>query len=306
MSVLILEAEQKQALAITQSLGARGISVTCVSCNPSAPSFYSKYCKERFISPLSKNEDSYLDFLLDIVRKKKYELLIQCSDMSTECISREREKLSPFIKFLLPSHDTVMLSLHKDRLMKFCHEKNILTPETYFPQEKEDVINLNGNLNYPLVLKGTRGASASNVRYAKSKYDLLYNYIELKERAPEVIIQKYIRGENRNFYAVCKEGELIAFFMFRVLRSYPTTGGTPAKAISFFDEDLKNIAKKVVRELNWTGFLNIDFIKDDKDGQYKLLEINPRFGGTISLPRACGLDFPFIVYKQPLITRLKL
>lgn len=297
MSVLITEVEGKLGLAITQSLGRKGISVSCLSNNPSAPAFYSKYCKEKFVSPAVEDKDSYINFLLDIVKRNKYELLITCSDADTEYISEIRESLYSYITFLLPDHETVMRVLNKDKLMRFCVEKNFAIPKTEFPKNIEDVITFNGQFDYPLVLKGTRGAGAQNVEYAHSKYELVYKYIELIEKAPQAIIQEYIPGDNYCWYGLCDSGKVISFFMYRILRSYPVTGGTPAKAVSMYDEALNKYAAGIIEALNWSGMINLDLKKDKNNGQYKLMEINPRFGGTTPLAIASGIDFPLQLYK---------
>ena len=186
MSVLITEAETKQGLAITQSLGRKGIAISCLTSNPSAPCLYSKYCKEYFISPRLEDKDSYIRFLLGIVKNKKYDLLISCSDLTTEYISEKRESLLSFARFLLPSHQTLMCALNKDKLMRFCQGRNLSMPKTFYPKTIGQVKTFNGRLNSPLVLKGTRGSGAAQVRYAKSKRELISSYIELKKEVSKI------------------------------------------------------------------------------------------------------------------------
>jgi len=297
MRVLITDSELKQALAITQSLGRKGIAVSCLSSNRAASSFYSKYCQEKFISPYLSDKENYINSLLEIVKNKKHELLFTCSDAATEYISELRGKLIRYIGFVVPDHENIVLALNKDKLMRFCQERGFPIPRTAYPKSRQDILALDGEVNYPLVLKGSRGACAQHVRYAESKDELLAAYSELKGKAPEVIIQEYIAGDNYGYYGLCDEGEVFAFFIFKTIRSYPATGGTPSKAISFYDAKLEEFARKILRELHWSGFVNIDFMKDTRDGEYKLLEINPRFGGTTPLAISCGVDFPMLLYE---------
>jgi predicted ATP-grasp superfamily ATP-dependent carboligase len=296
MRVLITEAEVKQATAIAQRLGRRGVEITCLSSNPGAPAFYSKYCSERLSSPFVAHKEDYIKRLLAIVRTGKYDVVIPCSDAATTYLSELKEELSPHVAFAVAGHENLLRSLHKDRFMKFCDEKGFPIPKTFFPKTREDVLRLAGELDYPLVLKGSRGASSENVRHAGSSEELINAYDEIKDRAPAVIIQECVVGEQSCFYSVCDRGDILTAFMCKTLRSYPVTGGTPGKAMSFYDEKLVELAAKVLKELRWSGMVNIDVMKDAHSGEYKILEINPRIPGTLSLAIASGVDFPALIY----------
>jgi hypothetical protein len=44
--------------------------------------------------------------------------------------------------------------------------------------------------------------------------------------------------------------------------------------------------------LNWHGVAMVEFRRDDRDGEYKLMEVNPKFWGSLDLALAAGADFP--------------
>jgi predicted ATP-grasp superfamily ATP-dependent carboligase len=45
-----------------------------------------------------------------------------------------------------------------------------------------------------------------------------------------------------------------------------------------------------------SGMVEVEFKYDQRDGQYKLLDINARPWGWHALCRSCGLDFPYVQY----------
>ena len=47
----------------------------------------------------------------------------------------------------------------------------------------------------------------------------------------------------------------------------------------------------MVRALDWHGAVDFDFLRD-ATGQYLLLELNPRFSGTINFACKMGVDLP--------------
>lgn len=85
----------------------------------------------------------------------------------------------------------------------------------------------------------------------------------------------------------------MAYYMQRV--EYKHSKGMPAMAYSSKDPDLLAVSKRLIKELGWTGAVNLDFIKGS-DSEYKLMEINPRFGASTCFAYRLGIDLPFIFY----------
>src|SRR5262249_10470047 len=50
-------------------------------------------------------------------------------------------------------------------------------------------------------------------------------------------------------------------------------------------------AEKLMAALNWHGVAMVEF-KMDSDGQYWLMEINPRLWGSLALSIDAGVNFP--------------
>jgi carbamoylphosphate synthase large subunit len=44
----------------------------------------------------------------------------------------------------------------------------------------------------------------------------------------------------------------------------------------------------------WEGPVEVEIIIDERVGKPKIIEINPRFAGSISFPIQCGVNFPYI------------
>jgi predicted ATP-grasp superfamily ATP-dependent carboligase len=48
-------------------------------------------------------------------------------------------------------------------------------------------------------------------------------------------------------------------------------------------------------KLNWHGVAHIDFVAC-KEGDFKLIEVNPRLWGALALSTFAGVDFPYLWY----------
>ena len=54
---------------------------------------------------------------------------------------------------------------------------------------------------------------------------------------------------------------------------------------------------KLLDALKWYGIAMVEFKLDQKDGVPKLIEVNPRFWGSMSLAIHPGVDFPYLLYR---------
>jgi len=113
------------------------------------------------------------------------------------------------------------------------------------------------------------------------------------------IIQEYI-PDGEGTYGVGLllnfESEARASFVYKRLRSYPVSGGPSTLRESVKREDLQEIAESLLKSLGWTGIAHMEFKIDPRDGKAKLLEVNPRFWGSLHLAIESGVDFPFLLY----------
>jgi predicted ATP-grasp superfamily ATP-dependent carboligase len=50
----------------------------------------------------------------------------------------------------------------------------------------------------------------------------------------------------------------------------------------------------MVNEFNWSGIIHIDLRYDEYDKQIKVIEMNPRFWGSLPASFFAGVNFPYI------------
>jgi predicted ATP-grasp superfamily ATP-dependent carboligase len=58
------------------------------------------------------------------------------------------------------------------------------------------------------------------------------------------------------------------------------------------------LGTRLLKALGWYGIAMVEFKFDPRDNIPKLMEINPRFWGSLSLPIASGVDFPYLLCKM--------
>ena len=61
---------------------------------------------------------------------------------------------------------------------------------------------------------------------------------------------------------------------------------------------MRKTAEDLLAALGWVGVAMAEFKVDPRDGRPKLLEVNPRFWGSLNHAIVCGVDFPWLLYRM--------
>ena len=294
MKVLITDGNFKHTLAAVRSLGKRGINVTVLSDLRFSISFYSKYCKNRIIVPDPKKNASYSGRILDIVKNGNYDVLLPISFASVYQVSKIKDELEQYVKVPIADGQSLEIAGTKNLTVKFAEKIGISVPNTFYPKNTKEVLSLSKNLEYPVVVKGAE--DSGYVGYANSPEELISKYTKIHKYCP--IIQEYISGEGYGFFALYNHGVSRAIFMHKRIREYPVTGGPSTFAESIYDPKLKELGLKMLDYLNWHGVAMVEFKKNSKNGDFVLMEINPKFWGSLEIAIASGVDFPYLACEM--------
>lgn len=66
---------------------------------------------------------------------------------------------------------------------------------------------------------------------------------------------------------------------------------------SVWRPDLVDMTVQMLQKAGWSGIAEAEFMIDPRDGTPMLLEINPRFWGSLQLAIQCGVNFPYLLYR---------
>lgn len=302
LNALISDGSGGTALTIVRSLGRRDLKITVGARRNYIPSFFSKYCKERFIhtSP-KKNETKYLKEMLQKVKETNYDVLFPLGTPEMQVISKHRDKFKPYVKIPLVDYDTLERANDKAETIKIAMENDIPCPKTYFIEDFSELREIKNTLEYPVVIKPRKSTGSKGLCYVGSKDEFLSCYERVARNYRNPLIQEYIPqgGDTYGLEALFnKNFEPRALFVHKRLREYPVTGGPSTLRESVDNPEIKKLGVKLLKAFNWYGLAMVEFKMDPRDNKPKLMEINPRFWGSLPLAIASGVDFPFLLYKM--------
>jgi predicted ATP-grasp superfamily ATP-dependent carboligase len=302
MKILILDGGNQNTLAIVRYLGRhKDLELHVVGYNSLSQACYSKFADKKVFFPSPKKDPSgFYEALLIQLKKEKYDLLMPVGFLSFEVCMQHKEEIKKHTHVTLTNDESFALASNKNKTYRFAQENGIACPKTYFLKSKADIKIL--ETPFPIVIKAPFEMGKNVVEYAHSKnemiekFEMLCNTYDFKE--PDLpVVQQYIIGEGFGFFAYYEEGKCIKKFMHRRIREYPVSGGASVCAESFYDEKLEENGKKMLDLVKWNGVAMVEF-KKHSDGEYKLMEINPKFWGSLELALASGVDFPYCLIQQ--------
>jgi predicted ATP-grasp superfamily ATP-dependent carboligase len=222
-------------------------------------------------------------------------------EVSTQMLLiKHREEIEKYTRLPFAGYDLISHVQDKGWLMKFAISHNISCPETFFPDNPAEAEMLRDSLDYPAVIKPRDSSGSRGIVYVKNAADLTESYRTVHKKFPRPVIQEYI--PNGGAFGVGalfnNSSEPRASFVYKRLREYPVTGGPSTLRESIHNKEVEDIALSLLKLLKWTGIAMVEFRVDARNGVPKLMEINPRFWGSLQLAILSGVDFPYLLYKM--------
>ena len=289
MKVLLTDASYKHTLAAARALAAHGIEVHTCSCREHALSFYSKAVRKSFLLPDAEAVRPFLKAVQTLDRREAYDVILPISDAAWRSILLNgRSEL--LAKIPSPPLNSYEIARDKAKTLALAKTVGVGIPETVFPEDPESLI---GKLRFPVIAKPAVATGKVKIIFRENEAKALR-----KDNAESrYLIQERIRGDGYGFFALFKKGAMKSFFMHKRIREVPPTGGSSSAAEATYDPELLEAGSKLLERLHWHGVAMVEFKRDDATGEFKLIEINPKFWGTLDLPIASGIDFPHLAVQ---------
>ena len=299
--VLILDGFWNKALAGVRSLGRRGFFVGVGEGTRLTPAMFSRYCQRRFVHPSAVGPpQAFLAALEGELEIGGYDVLLPMELSTQLLVTAHRERLAPWVRIPFADAAATHRVHDKGNLAAFARERGIACPTTFFPQGPEDAAAMARELPYPVLVKPRHSSGGRGIVRVECAADFAAAYARVHARSAAPIVQECLpAGGEALGVAVLMNfaSEPKASFAYRRLREYPIAGGPSTLRESIWNPGLRERAERLLASLGWTGVAMVEFKVDPRDGEPKLLEVNPRFWGSLHHAIVCGVDFPFLVYR---------
>lgn len=297
-----------QGLGIARNLAPLGIPVIIVD-----PEFcigrFSRSVRKYYKCPPLTDNEAFVRFLERLAIEKKLDrwVIYPTTDRAVFTLSQFRDRLSKYYLIPTPEWQITKFAYDKKLTYQLAQQANIPVPKTIFADNIEQLSQL--SLDFPVILKPTIKENFFPITKRKAirvnnqeKLLKAYKYMNSIIDASEIMIQELIRGGPNNLYSFCclfsdgiAKGKLIA----KRQRQHPMEFGN-ATTFAFTCEvpEIEEFSIRILKEMGYYGLSEVEFMYDDRNGKYKLLEINPRTWGWHTLGAAAGVNFSELLFAD--------
>jgi D-aspartate ligase len=298
----------RQGLGIARSLGAHGVPM-CVIDDQPAIARASRYVQHVVRVPELRTEQSVLD-ALDLARTRHGLdgwVIYPTKDEQVAAIANHRDKLAEYFRVPTPDLDCVRMAWDKRETYRLAERLGIAIPRTWFPRSEADLAEI--DVSVPLAVKPSIKehffyATGAKAWRAFGREELLATFRRAAQIVPdgEVIVQEMIPGGTDEQYAYCTffaAGQPSASMTVQRCRQHPSDFGRASTYVRTITlPELAGPAARLLRAIGYYGLAEVEFMRDPRDGTYRLLDVNARTWGYHTLGRRAGVDFPYLLFRD--------
>jgi len=183
---------------------------------------------------------------------------------------------------LLPSYAMYQLFRNKRSLNHYCIENGFPAPKEY---QVEDL----PNVEYPVLLKPEIGSGSHGQYRLYKKEDYTDDVKDTLAQVPYLIQELLPNGKDvQGGFFLCHKGQVIGAYTHKRIRTSPEEGGVTVLSCLNDNPRLIEQGKALLEHAGWEGLIMLEYIYDERSGEYKLIEANPRSWGSIMLSEYSG------------------
>ena len=307
-SVLLLGA----GLSLLRCFAGARIPLFLADSDPQSLTLYSRYLRRRWmIAPPTRDPQQAVRDLVAIGKTfADRPMLAFDNENLLLLVSRHREELSTYYRFLLPSQQLVEDVTSKLRFANLAQELNLPVPRNLVPTKDTTIDEIVGQIGLPCVLKPSShlGRYAMQVKHENGHaYKVLrvdtveqlrIEYQQMVTCCDSFVVQQYIPGDDGSLYSLHvyfgHDGKPLGLFTGRKIRTCPKDSGYSAYIELVHEPELVKLGLELLQRMQHRGPAKLDFKRDPATGRYYLLECNARFTLWNYLGAACGMNLPLL------------
>lgn len=295
--VLLLARHHLYALQIAAELSS-DLDATVIGVGgETSPIARSRYCDD-FERTFAEDPDRLGASIADIAASVSADVVLPVGQLGVRALDAARDSLPTDVACPLPPSGAIETALSKPATAEVAREVGVAAPETLAtldPARPADEQIDPAALAYPAFLKAAEEAGRNHVASVAGPRDLVDSFEELRsELAPgqEVLVQEDVNATDRTYACgmLFADGRPALSFCHEEVRSIPREGGTGTRVRHYRDPELERRTERLLDALDWEGPALVEFTRR-ADGEYVLMEINPKFWSSYPLASRSGYRF---------------
>ncbi|MDL2078630.1 ATP-grasp domain-containing protein [Streptomyces sp. GXMU-J15] len=278
-----------------RTLGRLGVPMYAITEDRRTPAAASRYLRRAFVWPTTgaENHARLVEGLVRIGRHiGRPTVLVPTDEEAAVLIAEHQDALRDHFLFPPVDPDLPGRLASKQGLHELCLEHGIPSPATVSPRSYEEIEEFAEKASFPVVAKNReafvrrRRPAVNGTTRIASREGLLGLARDWGAR-PGVVLQEYLPREEAEDWIVHAYFDAhatpLALFTGVKVRSWPPHAGMTACAYIVDNPELADLVTRFVKQIGFSGIVDLDLRFDRRDSRYKLLDFNPRMGAQFRL-----------------------
>lgn len=311
---------QQPSLGVVRSLGKMDVPVILLYYYDYDFAQYSRYITKRVsISHPENFVKEFIEQLLINVERYGTGVLFPVSDEAVVAVSKNKKILDRYFKVACTDWEVTQKFIEKKYTYALADKNRIPAPKTIIPRNISDVENYSKQIQFPCLVKPSQSHLffdhfQKKMMPVENREKLISVYKQSADAGLEVMLQEIIPGDDDtvvNYNVYFCDGKPLQEFTAQQIRKAPPWWGSPRVVLSKDIPEVIEPGRKILEAMCFEGYACVEFKKDQRNGIYKLIEVNGRHNLSTLLAVRCGINFPYLHYnhilygEQPLPSSFK-
>lgn len=246
--------------------------------------------------------DDYISRTLDICKRYSIDALISLNDLELPILAEQKARFDELgVKVIVSDPRVIDICFDKYKTAQWVEGLGLNAPKTYVTLEDAKKALADGEIAFPLFLKPRWGSGSIGLETVEDMeelndvYQLLFKKIKKTILATASVGEEYIMIQEKltgNEYGLDVMNDLDGnFITVSVKQKLAMRAGETDKAVTVDLPEVRELGAIIGRNLGHVGNLDLD-IMQRANGDYCVLELNPRFGGGFPFSYEAGVNLP--------------
>jgi D-aspartate ligase len=239
-------------------------------------------------------------------------VLFPCADDWVVAVSRVSQQSTERFASYSPDPTCLDRILNKDKLALFLIEHGIDCPRTIVIARDSDfgVIEEFPDSRWflkPVNSQHFRKRYGVKAMHVRSSEEAARRRHDLQQAGYHPVLQEYVPGPASNHYFidgfVDRSGQIRSLFARRRNRMFPTDFGDSSSMSSIPLKDVSaaiEATEHLLTQCRYRGIFSVEFKRDERDGRFRVIEVNVRAWAYIGFAAECGVNVALQAYQDAL------
>lgn len=244
----------------------------------------------------------YIDITLNICKEQKVDALISLNDLELPILADNKARFEEIgVKVIVSDSQVIDICFDKYKTAQWVEALGLKSPKTFVRLDDAKVALASGEISFPLFLKPRWGSGSIGLETVEDMEELEIVYGLLLKKVKKTILATASVGDEYIMIQEKLTGKEFGLDVMNdlsgrnvavsVKQKLAMRAGETDKAVTVDLPEVCEMGAVIGRNLKHIGNLDVD-IMQRANGDYCVLELNPRFGGGFPFSYEAGVNLP--------------